>query len=165
MTEGRRIRAFDYVNHPYAEVSSALWSDAPRIFKAATTAATSRAENLVSELHIDVAGVKLGADVAIRVKDVTELEAGAAGTPSAILHLEWEAARLPRLFPFMQAELAIYPITGTETQLDFSGVYVPPFGILGTAVNAVVGHRIAEGSVHRFVTEVASYLRATLTPA
>jgi hypothetical protein len=62
----------------------------------------------------------------------------------------------------MRAELAVYPLTSTETQLDFQGVYEPPLGALGKAVNAVVGHRIAEASVHRFVSNVAQYLRQTL---
>ncbi len=56
----------------------------------------------------------------------------------------------------------IYPITATETQLDFNGLYEPPLGPLGKAVNAIIGHRIAEASVHRFVSDVAGYLRKTL---
>jgi len=82
--------------------------------------------------------------------------------PVTRLHLEWEAARMPRLFPIMKANLSIYPITATETQLDFNGLYEPPLGPLGKAVNAIVGHRIAEASVHRFVSDVAGYLRKTL---
>ena len=78
------------------------------------------------------------------------------------LMLEWEAAKSPHLFPFMRAELSIYPLTATETQLDFSGYYNPPFGPLGNVINTLVGHRIAEVSVHRFVTDVAGYLRTTL---
>jgi hypothetical protein len=62
----------------------------------------------------------------------------------------------------MKAELAIYPLTGTETQLDFAGVYEPPLGVLGSAANAVVGHRLAESSVHRFISDVAQHLRASL---
>jgi hypothetical protein len=62
----------------------------------------------------------------------------------------------------MKAELAIYPLTATETQLDFFGRYQPPLGWLGTAVDALAGHRIAEASVHRFVSEVAHYLRTEL---
>jgi hypothetical protein len=46
--------------------------------------------------------------------------------------------------------------------LDFSGVYEPPFGPVGKTMNAIVGHRIAEVSVHRFVSDVAGYLRQTL---
>lgn len=63
----------------------------------------------------------------------------------------------------MKAELSIYALTATETQLDSSGLYEPPLGALGKAANAVVGHRIAEVSVHRFVSDVAEYLRHALT--
>ena len=62
----------------------------------------------------------------------------------------------------MRGELAIYPLTGRETQIDFSGTYEPPMGWLGSAVDAVVGHRIAEASVDRFVKQVAEYLRSNL---
>jgi hypothetical protein len=62
----------------------------------------------------------------------------------------------------MKANLSIYPITATETQLDFNGLYEPPLGPLGKAVNAIIGRRIAEASVHRFVSDVAGYLRKTL---
>ena len=30
----------------------------------------------------------------------------------------------------MKADLTIYPITATETQLDFKGLYEPPLGPL-----------------------------------
>jgi hypothetical protein len=85
--------------------------------------------------------------------------------PLTRLHIEWQAAKLPGLFPFMQAELSLYPLTSTETQLDFSGVYEPPLGPLGKALNTMALHRIAEGSVHRFVADVAEYLRHALAPA
>ena len=72
---------------------------------------------------------------------------------------------MPRLFPLMKAELFIYPLTATETQLDFVGLYEPPLGAVGKAVNAIVGHRLAEVSVHRFVNDVAGYLRQALRRA
>ena len=56
----------------------------------------------------------------------------------------------------------IYPLTATETQLDVLGRYEPPMGVLGDAVDAVVGNRIAEASVHRFIADVATYLRTHL---
>jgi hypothetical protein len=33
---------------------------------------------------------------------------------------------------------------------------------MGKTMNAIVGHRIAEASVHRFVSDVAGYLRQAL---
>lgn len=72
------------------------------------------------------------------------------------------SANAPQFFPLMNGELSIYALTSTETQLDFFGVYEPPFGALGKTMNAIVGHRIAEASVHRFIADVAAYLRQTL---
>ena len=54
------------------------------------------------------------------------------------------------------------PSVRTETQLDFEGDYEPPLGLIGNAVDSVIGHRIAEASVHRFVTDVATHLRDSL---
>jgi hypothetical protein len=161
MSQGQRIRSYDYVNHPYAQVRDALEADPRAVFQSATKAAASRAKSLASELRIDVAGLKLAADVTIVVKEIVETPATGVSGPSTVIHLEWEAVSLPHLFPFMKAELALYPLTATETQLDFSGVYQPPLGVLGSAMNAMLGHRIAEGSVHRFVTDVAAYLRGS----
>jgi hypothetical protein len=132
------------------------------VFQAATKAAASRANSLASELRVDVAGLKVSADIAIVVQSVIETAGTGTSGPSTVIHLEWEAVNKPHLFPFMRAELTLYPLTATETQLDFAGAYQPPLGVLGSAVNAMVGHRIAEGSVHRFVTDVAEYLRTSL---
>lgn len=162
MNTSQKIRSYDYVNHPFETVSRALSSEPLTVFQAATKTAAARANSLVAELHVDLGGIKLGADIAIRIRDISHLPAQGLDGPSTVIYLEWEAASHPHLFPFMKAELAIYPLTTTETQLDFSGIYEPPLGVVGSAMNAVAGHRIAESSVHRFVSEVAEHLRVTL---
>lgn len=159
MSTGRTIRSYDYVNHPYERVRDTLKQNAVAVFQSATKAAASRAESIAAELHVDFAGVGVKADIKILVKGIEEKTADAAASASTTLRLEWEAATLPRLFPLMQGELSVYPLTATETQLDFSGTYEPPFGAVGKTMNAIVGHRIAEVSVHRFVSDVAGYLR------
>ena len=160
MTKKREIRSYDYVNHPYERVRDALKQDALTVFQSATKAAASRAQSVAAELHVDVGGIGVKADVRISVKKIEEKVVNA--TPSTLLLLEWESATMPRLFPFMKAELSIYPLTATETQLDFSGIYEPPLGVVGKAMNALVGYRVAEASVHRFVSDVAGYLRKML---
>ena len=162
MSKGREIHCYDYVNHPYEQVRDALRKDAPAVFQSATKAAASRAQSIASELRIDIGGIGIEADIRVSVKNVEVKDREAMSGPATRLQLEWEAARMPRLFPLMKADLSIYPITATETQLDFNGLYEPPLGPLGKAVNAMVGHRIAEVSVHRFVSDVAGYLRKTL---
>jgi hypothetical protein len=150
------------VNHPYERVRDRLSQDALSVFQGATKSAISRAHSVASELHIDVGGLGIKADVNVCVKNITE-DIDAIPSPATRLLLEWEAATRPGLFPFMRAELSLYPLTATETQLDFLGHYEPPFGVVGKAMNAIAGYRIAEVSVHRFLGEVAEYLRGTLT--
>ena len=162
--KGRKIRCYDYVNHPYERVRDELKQNALTVFQSATKTAASRAQSVAAELRVDFAGIGVKSDIKIDVKRIDEKAAGSASIPNTKLRLQWEAARMPRLFPLMQGELSVYPLTATETQLDFSGVYKPPFGTVGKTVNAIVGHRIAEASVHRFVGEVAGYLRQALRP-
>ncbi|HZR66505.1 MAG TPA: hypothetical protein VFA85_15280 [Terriglobales bacterium] len=159
--EPREIRCYDYVNHPYERVRDALRKDALRVFQAATKSAISRAEAVATELHVDFGGIGIKADVKVSVKTIEET-VKTTSSPSTRLLFGWEAATLPGLFPVMNASLSVYPLTAAETQLDFIGNYEPPFGAVGKAMNAVLGHRIAEASVHSFLSEVAAYLRKTV---
>ena len=161
MSQGREIRSFDYVNHSYARVREALTADPAAVFRAATKAAASRAESVAAELRVTVAGLEVGADVVLAIGTIEETGQTDSSRVTRI-PVEWEAAKRPRLFSLMKAQLSLYPLTATETQLDFLGQYDPPLGLLGGAVDAVVGRRIAEASVHRLVSDVARYLRQAL---
>ena len=161
--KGRReVRSFDYVNQPYDRVRHVLTRDPLEVFRSATRAATSRVRSLASELRVSLAGIEVGAEVDIAVVDVEEVERAPTSGPATRLHLEWEAAKHPRLFPLMEGILSVYALTTTETQLDFSGRYDPPMGPLGDALDAAVLHRVAEASVHRFIRDVAHHLRDEL---
>jgi hypothetical protein len=161
-TKGREVHFYDYVNHPYEKVCSALSGDAPAVFQSATKAAAARAQSIASQLRIGAGGIGIEADIRVSIKNIEVKDREGMSTPTTRLELEWAAARMPGLFPLMKADLSIYPITATETQLDFAGRYKPPLGPLGKAMDAMVGHRIAEASVQRFVSDVAEYLRKAL---
>ena len=159
----KTIRVYDYVNHPYDKVRAAIDSDANEVFRNATKVAALRAKSVASELHVNIAGIEVGADIEITVKSIEETQTTVTAPETTRIELEWEAAKMPRLFPFMKAELAIYPLTSTETQLDLRGNYEPPLGIVGSVIDAAVGNRIAEASVHQFISDVAAYLRNELS--
>jgi hypothetical protein len=161
MSKGREIRCYDYVNHPYQKVRDALCHDPAAVFQAATAGAASRAESVAANLRVNIAGIEVGKEIAITVGNISE-EGVTTTSPKTTIPLQWEAAESPRLFPLMKAELTIYPLTGTETQLDLDGMYDPPAGALGGVIDSVVGHRIAESTVHRFIADVAAYLRKEL---
>jgi hypothetical protein len=155
----QEIRSYDYVNHPYARVREALVADPAGIFRAATRAAAARARSVAAELRVTIAGVDVAAEIVFTIGTIEDEAAGPHGAPLTRIPVSWEAARNPKFFPLMSSVLTIYPLTATETQLDFLGRYDPPLGVVGDAMDALVGRRIAEASVHRFITDVAQYLR------
>lgn len=161
----REIRSFDYVNHPYDAVRSFLEANATRVFRAATQAASSRAESVAAELRVEIAGLKVATSVDVEVGAMSESEASAQRGRTLHLPVSWTSSAHPGWFPSMKANLAVYALTSTETQLDFRGEYTPPLGVVGSAIDAAVGHRIAEASVHRFIGEVAQFLRENVAAA
>ena len=58
----------------------------------------------------------------------------------------------------MEGTFSVYPLSPTETQLDLQGRYRPPLGGVGSAINAVVGHRIAEATVLRLLRDVRTVI-------
>lgn len=162
MAQSRQIRVFDYVNQPYARVRDFLKKDPLVVFRKATKIAEERAENVAAQLKINLGAVRVATDIEIKLLGVEETPASGRIGPVTHVRFEWEAAESPGLFPLMRADLALYPLTGTETQLEFSGDYEPPLKLFGTVVDALVGRRIAEASVHRFVSEVNSHLKSAL---
>ena len=159
------IRSYDYVNQPFVRVRSALLADPIRTFSEATRVASERARSLAAELSATIAGIDVSAEIVCTVGPAFDEPAAPYGKPPMTrLPVSWEAAHHPRLFPLMKAELAIYPLTSTETQLDFLGHYEPPLGGVGSALDVIVGRRIAEACVHRFIADVAHHLRMQLAP-
>jgi hypothetical protein len=158
MSRAHEVRAYEYVNRPYERVSEVLRLDAIGVFQRATASATARARALVSTLRASFGPVELGADVVVRVTSIEE-ERDAPNGPRTRLRLAWKAAEHPDLFPTMDATLDLYELGPAETQIDFCGEYHPPGGAMGAAFNALVGHRIAQAAVRRFVDEISERLR------
>jgi hypothetical protein len=162
MSQQHAIRSYDYVNQPYDKVRDALREHAKEVFSRATQSAGQRAEALVTSLHVKLAGVELGKDVAIEIHGVTD-ETGPMGEAVTRVALSWRAMKHAAIFPAMEGDLDAYKLSSEETQLDFRGRYKTPLGTVGDAVDSLVGHRVAEASVQRFVQDVARFLREALT--
>jgi hypothetical protein len=158
------LRCYDYVNQPFVPVRDALRADARGIFARATGAATSRAEVLAAQLQVRAGAVAIAADVDIQI--LAELETTSPfGSPATEFQLAWRSLRSPQLFPAMAGALSVYALSSSETQLEFRGDYEPPLGLLGDAFDALIGRRIAEACVLRFVQDVAERLRRELASA
>jgi hypothetical protein len=163
MSETHTVRAYDYVNQPYEPVRDAIRKDAKSIIERATHVAEKRSESIAGSLSVDIAGIEIRKNVDITIHSVEEDEPSGSSL-SRVTHvkLEWKASESANLFPAMHADLRIYPLSHTETQVELVGKYEPPMGVLGNVVDALAGHRIAEASVHRFVRSLVEQIRADL---
>jgi len=165
MSEPRKLRCYQYVNRPYGAVRELFSQRAVEIFQRATTSAAARANAIGASLHAEIGGIDLGVDVRIHVHAIRDDQGVAGLSPLTRVTIAWEAVRAAALFPVMNAELSFWPLTSTETQLEIEGAYRPPLGIVGTALDAAVGHRVAEATVHRFLDDVVEQVRSELPEA
>jgi hypothetical protein len=152
------VRVYDYVNRPFARVATALADDAEAIIQRATHAASERAMKVGAKLHAHLGPIDVTTHVAIELgpQDETPL---ATGHSALRIPITWRAIKARRAFPVMEAELLVYALTPTETQIELAGSYDPPLGLLGRAIDKVLLHQIAEASVLQFVQDIARYLR------
>jgi hypothetical protein len=158
MAEPRKLRFYGYVERPYEQVRDLLRTQPLALLARATTSAARRAQELVANLRVGVGGVEIGVDVRTTVHPIREEEPIAGMSPVACVDLGWEAARAPALFPLMRAQLSVWPMLANETQLEIEGEYQPPFRGLGNTLDAIVLHRVAQASVHRFLEDVIAQI-------
>jgi hypothetical protein len=159
MSEPRKLRVYAYVNKPYDAVRRLLYAHAGEVFPRATTAAVTRADEVGAQLRVGAAGLDVGVDVRIHVGVLRDEDGPKGMSPVTRVPITWEAVKAAALFPSMSAELSAWPLTATETQIELDGAYRPPLGAVGNALDAVVGHRVAEAAVHRFLDDVVSEIR------
>jgi hypothetical protein len=159
MSKPKDIRLYAYVNQPYDVVRRALHGRPLELFQQATNSAATRASSVAASLRVGVGSVEVGVRIKIHVHGVREEEGVAGLSPVTRVKLGWEAAKAPGFFPLMSAELSAWPLSASETQLEIEGAYEPPLGVVGTAIDAAIGHRIAEASVHRFLEDIVEQLR------
>ena len=76
--------------------------------------------------------------------------------------ISWRSATADRLVPMLDADLELVALDGTGCQLSLMGSYRPPLSVIGAAGDRLLGHRVAEACVRRFVLDVAERVESTL---
>jgi hypothetical protein len=82
-----------------------------------------------------------------------------------LIPISWRAVTADRLFPVLSADLELVPLSGWASQLSLMGTYRPPLSVVGDAGDRLVGHRVAEACVRRFVLDVADRVGAATLQA
>ncbi|MDX1659226.1 MAG: hypothetical protein R3343_10440 [Nitriliruptorales bacterium] len=155
----RNLYTYTYVRRPFDEVAQLLAEDPAAILQDATERAAKEARTLRTDLSIEIGGIEIGHDIMIEVGEFEPLSMLAVTLP-----LRWHADSAEALFPSMEATLEVQALSVRQpmTQLSFIGSYRPPLGVLGAAGDVLVGKRIAEAVVHRFINTVADRIELAL---
>jgi hypothetical protein len=75
------------------------------------------------------------------------------------LALRWEATGAGgKLFPVLDADLTLTDFGARGTLVALAGVYRPPLGPVGQALDRAVLHRVAVATIKGFLAEVAAQL-------
>ena len=75
------------------------------------------------------------------------------------LALRWEATGAGgKLFPVLDADLTLADFGARGTLVAVAGVYRPPLGALGQALDRAVLHRVAVATIKCFLAQVAAQL-------
>ena len=81
------------------------------------------------------------------------------------LALRWEATGPGGgLFPALDADLIVMPTGDRSSKLRLTGSYRPPLGALGSALDAAILHRVAQATVHAFLSRLAAGITAAGPP-
>ena len=91
--------------------------------------------------------------VRVQVRELAETD-GSAG-----LAIRWEATGPGGgLFPTLDADIRLLPAGEQTTLLVLSGVYRPPLGLLGAALDRAALHRVAAATIRNFLDRLASHI-------
>ena len=89
--------------------------------------------------------------VRVQVRDL------ACAEESAGLAIRWEATGPGGgLFPVLDADLRLAPAAEGGSVLTLAGVYRPPLGVLGQALDRALLHRVALTTIRGFLAQVAA---------
>lgn len=152
----RHVYYYTHVQAPYEELAARLGEDPIRW--------------LPDPVEVDGPGwrIELVADgvvpqaVASRRAHVEVGPATHPGPRRLLRAVTWRADSAEALAPVMDADLEIAALPGHGCQLSFMGTYRPPMSVIGQAGDRLLGHRVAEACVRRFVLDIGEQLEARL---
>jgi len=143
------LRAFAEIRVPAGAATTVLRRLPQTLVEGFAVEAIDHGHTVLAQVGFPMAGRRLDKQVEIELGDPVE-------TPSRTwLPLTWKPTGAEGLFPSLEGELEAAPLGKDLTQIGLSARYKPPFGVLGTTLDRMFLHRVAEATVQDFVQRVA----------
>lgn len=143
------LRYFVDMPAAFETVEPMLAREPERWMAAPAGDAEERGESLMAAVGFRVAGRRLRKRVFVEFGPAVRLP-----TATVIL-MSWRATGPEGLFPRLEADVEIARLGPGRTQLAVNARYDPPLGAVGSAVDRVLLHRVAEATIKDFLDRVA----------
>lgn len=144
----RHLYYYTVIDQGLAEATALLTGDPTRWLPDPATPAGSGFE---VELAAEGALPKSLAQHRVVVEVGTPVDAG----DRLLRPITWRSATAPGIFPVFEGDLELVALQTNACQLSLFGTYRPPLSVAGGAGDALLGHRVAEACVRRFVLDAA----------
>jgi len=105
-----------------------------------------------------LADVGFGGRVRVARRVAVELGDPVHTAGKTVLPLRWTPTGAAGLFPALEADLEVAPLSSSRTQLAMSARYVPPLGPIGHVMDRAVLYRVAEATLKDFLDRVGDAL-------
>ncbi|HHC09413.1 MAG TPA: hypothetical protein ENK55_11950 [Actinobacteria bacterium] len=151
------IHLYRAIGAPFPVVRTLLGSDRPRLLTAPRRLHPREASwrrDPVLDLHVP--GLRLADEVEFVAEPAVDLP---GPLPLVRRRLRWVPLDHREIHPVVEADLEAEPIDDRRTMLSLLASYVPPMGRLGTAVDRVALHRVAEAALERYFDALVAELR------
>ena len=154
----RHLYFYTVIDQDLAAASALLSGDPSRWLP---PPASATGDGFLVELHAEGA---LRGRLARHAVTVNLGEASPSGE-RLLRSLTWRSSAAPGLFPVFEGDLELIALQSDVCQLSLFGTYRPPLSVAGGAGDALLGHRVAEACVRRFVLDAAERMAAVTLDA
>lgn len=154
----RHVYFYTYLDHDFAGLQRVLAGDPARWLP---VPAAPDDDGWVVDLNAR------GVLPAALAQHTARVRVGAAGPgghgPALLRSVSWQSTTAERLLPVLEGDLELTSLDGCGCQLSMMGSYRPPLSVVGEAGDRLLGHRLAEACVRRFVLDVGARLEESAT--
>jgi hypothetical protein len=115
-------------------------------------------EHTLAEVGVRVGNVPVYKRVRLRIG----VFSGTLPTDWLMLPVSWETVGGPPIFPSMEGTVHVQADGPATTRLTLNARYDPPLGKLGTLIDRIAMHRVAEVTMKDFIERLAETLSAEI---
>jgi hypothetical protein len=147
------IRYYVELPVPFEQAEDLLLRSPGRWIPGLAEGADAKGQRLLTEVGFGRPGRRVDKRVEITLEEPMRF------ATKTVLPLSWRATGPERLFPDLEADLAIASLGPGRSHLAIDARYRPPLGAPGSVLDRALLHRVAEATLKDFLDRIAAVVK------